>query len=141
MLIYCLFFFFNDTATTEIYTLSLHDALPISTIAVSTGSRTGRRCGGVGGVGLRWIACRVICITRATAAAAKPRATSSRDRATRSLGGSAQGAVVAFRPLRFPGPPSEPDVRVAAHPALRGHAGIHAAVSLVCHGVAIRSPR
>src|SRR3712207_7004499 len=26
-----LFFFFNDTATTEIYTLSLHDALPIST--------------------------------------------------------------------------------------------------------------
>src|SRR3989454_4734199 len=26
----CLFFFFNDTATTEIYTLSLHDALPIS---------------------------------------------------------------------------------------------------------------
>src|SRR5690242_4752167 len=26
-------FFFNDTATTEIYTLSLHDALPISTCA------------------------------------------------------------------------------------------------------------
>src|SRR3712207_7023989 len=25
----CRFFFFNDTATTEIYTLSLHDALPI----------------------------------------------------------------------------------------------------------------
>src|SRR2546430_2820546 len=25
----CSFFFFNDTATTEIYTLSLHDALPI----------------------------------------------------------------------------------------------------------------
>src|SRR2546430_6351635 len=28
--IYSYFFFFNDTATTEIYTLSLHDALPIS---------------------------------------------------------------------------------------------------------------
>src|SRR5689334_23944346 len=28
-----LFFFFNDTATTEIYTLSLHDALPIYTEA------------------------------------------------------------------------------------------------------------
>src|SRR2546430_5246277 len=28
--IFC-FFFFNDTATTEIYTLSLHDALPIFT--------------------------------------------------------------------------------------------------------------
>src|SRR3954463_6904014 len=31
------FFFFNDTATTEIYTLSLHDALPIS-------RRSSRRC-------------------------------------------------------------------------------------------------
>src|SRR5215208_7925617 len=29
-----LFFFFNDTATTEIYTLSLHDALPIDNVAV-----------------------------------------------------------------------------------------------------------
>src|SRR2546430_17655477 len=27
------FFFFNDTATTEIYTLSLHDALPISSFS------------------------------------------------------------------------------------------------------------
>src|SRR3712207_8233436 len=34
----CTFFFFNDTATTEIYTLSLHDALPIS--AVRAGSHT-----------------------------------------------------------------------------------------------------
>src|SRR3712207_7514566 len=33
-------FFFNDTATTEIYTLSLHDALPIS----SRTSTTLRRC-------------------------------------------------------------------------------------------------
>src|SRR5688572_32354868 len=30
------FFFFNDTATTEIYTLSLHDALPISSRAGTT---------------------------------------------------------------------------------------------------------
>src|SRR2546425_7059356 len=37
-LISLIFFFFNDTATTEIYTLSLHDALPIShsTAAVFT---------------------------------------------------------------------------------------------------------
>src|SRR2546429_114375 len=35
------FFFFNDTATTEIYTLSLHDALPIS----ARPSRVGRRGG------------------------------------------------------------------------------------------------
>src|SRR2546427_7735845 len=32
-----LFFFFNDTATTEIYTLSLHDALPISQRAPGCG--------------------------------------------------------------------------------------------------------
>src|SRR3712207_9078622 len=30
LLLVSFFFFFNDTATTEIYTLSLHDALPIS---------------------------------------------------------------------------------------------------------------
>src|SRR6266568_9173899 len=37
------FFFFNDTATTEIYTLSLHDALPISitTSVVAAPIRTG----------------------------------------------------------------------------------------------------
>src|SRR5256885_10909286 len=29
------FFFFNDTATTEIYTLSLHDALPISCVLLN----------------------------------------------------------------------------------------------------------
>src|SRR6266850_7670853 len=37
----CLFFFFNDTATTEIYTLSLHDALPI---AGSSSRQTRKRC-------------------------------------------------------------------------------------------------
>src|SRR6266700_7813854 len=35
------FFFFNDTATTEIYTLSLHDALPIL-IATGEGAYDGR---------------------------------------------------------------------------------------------------
>src|SRR3712207_8065043 len=35
----CICFFFNDTATTEIYTLSLHDALPILAAANS------KRCG------------------------------------------------------------------------------------------------
>src|SRR2546427_5728036 len=33
------FFFFNDTATTEIYTLSLHDALPILMIACAPARR------------------------------------------------------------------------------------------------------
>src|SRR2546430_17328737 len=45
----CTFFFFNDTATTEIYTLSLHDALPIlscnrarGTVTPTTGFPTSR---------------------------------------------------------------------------------------------------
>src|SRR3712207_8422831 len=56
-----MFFFFNDTATTEIYTLSLHDALPISkaaTIASITLRPGSRSCsamasiaGSVGEVG------------------------------------------------------------------------------------------
>src|SRR5262244_4517222 len=40
--LFFLFFFFNDTATTEIYTLSLHDALPISSAA------SGRACSAAG---------------------------------------------------------------------------------------------
>src|SRR5438874_4832995 len=38
---FCFLFFFNDTATTEIYTLSLHDALPISP-RISSATRPGR---------------------------------------------------------------------------------------------------
>ena len=38
--LFFVFFFFNDTATTEIYTLSLHDALPIS-LVVLAGSEYG----------------------------------------------------------------------------------------------------
>src|SRR2546422_7633389 len=46
------FFFFNDTATTEIYTLSLHDALPIYARRRASGGRCSRRlrlpdCGSV----------------------------------------------------------------------------------------------
>src|SRR5690554_7678690 len=37
LFIFFFFFFFNDTATTEIYTLSLHDALPISAGVTSRG--------------------------------------------------------------------------------------------------------
>src|SRR2546427_4127903 len=36
------FFFFNDTATTEIYTLSLHDALPISPMKNALGASYSR---------------------------------------------------------------------------------------------------
>src|SRR5436190_12861627 len=52
----CCFFFFNDTATTEIYTLSLHDALPICFELFPA-----RRCG-----------------SRVTAAAGRPRAAPDR---------------------------------------------------------------
>src|SRR2546428_7099706 len=58
-------FFFNDTATTEIYTLSLHDALPIS--AGSGARRTARTSKGSAGS-----ACagrRRTCLAAASAAA------------------------------------------------------------------------
>src|SRR2546430_13569751 len=44
-----LFFFFNDTATTEIYTLSLHDALPIW-----LGNRRKRGFAARGGPSVKW---------------------------------------------------------------------------------------
>src|SRR5437870_12671869 len=45
------FFFFNDTATTEIYTLSLHDALPILMVAaLSLVASAGTISGKVSGV-------------------------------------------------------------------------------------------
>src|SRR2546427_10935955 len=47
LLLLCFFFFFNDTATTEIYTLSLHDALPILTsnkVWIATDRSRARRC-------------------------------------------------------------------------------------------------
>src|SRR5215216_8026799 len=40
--VFFFFFFFNDTATTEIYTLSLHDALPICTYRPGRSSPTAR---------------------------------------------------------------------------------------------------
>src|SRR5947208_6666661 len=40
---YAYFFFFNDTATTEFYTLSLHDALPILTSSRNRSPSTRRR--------------------------------------------------------------------------------------------------
>src|SRR3712207_7970615 len=42
------FFFFNDTATTEIYTLSLHDALPIFQVLPGRGRRRHQGAEGAG---------------------------------------------------------------------------------------------
>src|SRR5256885_12933488 len=44
-LLLLIFFFFNDTATTEIYTLSLHDALPISLLPEHVGDDLGGELG------------------------------------------------------------------------------------------------
>src|SRR5256885_16316205 len=55
-----LFFFFNDTATTEIYTLSLHDALPIccassaqAEMSLRSAGTTGEDCGTEAGTFVR----------------------------------------------------------------------------------------
>src|SRR5258705_10848171 len=49
------FFFFNDTATTEIYTLSLHDALPICLLPTFRGFGRAREHGGnLGAMSRKW---------------------------------------------------------------------------------------
>src|SRR3712207_7900535 len=79
-----LFCFFNDTATTEIYTLSLHDALPISRAseggrraapARTRRSRSPRRCRR----GRRWGS------SRAPGRGARPRETSRSEEHTSEL--------------------------------------------------------
>src|SRR3712207_7685056 len=67
-------FLFNDTATTEIYTLSLHDAIPISS------TRSGSPCGTLSSgqwVKGQWGAIRAIA-ARAACSAARRRAGTSR---------------------------------------------------------------
>src|SRR3712207_8846618 len=54
----CVVFFFNDTATTEIYTLSLHDALPISDPDARDGGRAALR---------RWAGSAAVAFPRAGA--------------------------------------------------------------------------
>jgi len=51
--------------------------------------------------------------------------------------GSGWGAVSGLLPVRFPGPPSAPDERVSAHPALHGFPGQVAAeaATVLVHGV------
>src|SRR2546422_6992811 len=67
------FFFFNDTATTEIYTLSLHDALPIS-MRTATGTQSW---------GSRSMATNRV-VTAAPQRSGSPRAAPVRPRARRS---------------------------------------------------------
>src|SRR2546427_4968356 len=81
-------FFFNDTATTEIYTLSLHDALPICAstrsapaIARNECSRTGKRCGA------GWAVAR-IGSTSGRSTPSSPSASARRDRKSTRLNSS-----------------------------------------------------
>src|SRR2546428_4975469 len=69
--IFFFFFFFNDTATTEIYTLSLHDALPICAAGAGARPRLIGWCSGDVVLGRR-----------------HPVATSSRDRKSTRLNSS-----------------------------------------------------
>src|SRR5256885_15295245 len=70
-----LFFFFNDTATTEIYTLSLHDALPICPLS-SFQTRAGVARRPQVDISEAWLAntCRVACGTGASGVAPAPSA-------------------------------------------------------------------
>src|SRR2546430_12437818 len=52
LMFFFFFFFFNDTATTEIYTLSLHDALPISAQKGPLDGRVAIVTGGSRGIGV-----------------------------------------------------------------------------------------
>src|SRR2546422_4259149 len=54
LLSFYFFFFFNDTATTEIYTLSLHDALPICRFPSRRTGRTVYLRARVSGIRLSW---------------------------------------------------------------------------------------
>src|SRR2546430_10039317 len=78
------FFFFNDTATTEIYTLSLHDALPISAARSPLHPRrracTGRRSRGSSG--------RRRAASRSSSRRSSPPSTCSRDRKSTRLNSS-----------------------------------------------------
>src|SRR2546429_3683861 len=98
-----LLFFFNDTATTEIYTLSLHDALPILAAASRQQPHPSRRISAARAHG--------------QADAAKPSANSTKDRKSTRLN-SSHGYIsyavfclkkkTKSRPARRPQHPSDP---------------------------------
>src|SRR3712207_8321557 len=76
----CMFFFFNDTATAEIYSLSLHDALPISR-GVRWPATTSARCSRTVTVACcAGVACGLICVRVRTAGASGPTSNCARAR-------------------------------------------------------------
>src|SRR5256885_5622180 len=95
-----IFFFFNDTATTEIYTLSLHDALPICRAIVGPGlfrpaiqiSRLeiaiDERCLGHGACKQRSSQCQAPCLGSGLLFESTPLGTDSLDRKSTRLNSS-----------------------------------------------------
>src|SRR2546422_11367885 len=92
------FFFFNDTATTEIYTLSLHDALPISAMAFprATYTPSSLRTPTRNPTDNRNSRC-ITTISRPTAPAS-----ATLRRSPRSQGGKCAGTVIPRRPTSLP---------------------------------------
>src|SRR2546426_5543631 len=82
-----LFFFFNDTATTEIYTLSLHDALPIFALPRPAEMRINDE-GGTEGVGAHHRSPERISVSVPRIAAAADRTALQRDRKSTRLNSS-----------------------------------------------------
>src|SRR2546425_11389314 len=105
-------FFFNDTATTEIYTLSLHDALPISPVRLPRRpeARGGDRCErggrGVGGRGAGGV------LPMARGGTPPPRAPRADPRGAPVVPGAQRAAGPLARlapgPAGLPGPPPGP---------------------------------
>src|SRR3712207_8743047 len=85
---FILFFFFNDTATTEIYTLSLHDALPICRRASTASARSSGLAEGEGSGG-RPVSAGWGCVTCVTVAElGSPRRSPRQDRKSTRLNSS-----------------------------------------------------
>src|SRR6266542_4002224 len=113
---YFFFFFFNDTATTEIYTLSLHDALPIS-------PRVGAGPPPAGARDARAARPALVGRRRAAVRCARVRAVVGRPPPRRRRHGRARVRIAVLSPVWFPVPPS-------------GYGGIEWVVWLLADGLA-----
>ena len=86
---------------------------------------------------------RSLTVTRVTPSRANTGNKSLKRVLERIVVGSDQGAVMAFRLVCFPSPPSEPDVRLSPHRALHVPMPAGYAASCVCaaHGEGMAAPR
>src|SRR2546422_11656556 len=137
------FFFFNDTATTEIYTLSLHDALPIylGGAGVRRGHHVARRAGARHGHDRRGVRDRVRAgpDDRRTRGPL-PRAPRPRAHRRRALPGELRlGEPDPARVTRRRAPPGAAAVRSWAHePSAAGRAAAAANACVVARAIRVR---